>query len=235
MVVEHVLGQAHQRAVDVVDLGRPLLEHGVAEHPDGVGRHGVKGSVGRGGWHDPRAVLRRRARGGRPAGARCALTLPDLDRGADRPTAACSAATGSTPAPAACCWRRRRRRRTGDLLDLGCGYGPDRRHPGPPRARGHGLGRRRQRAGGGPVRRRTPRRLGSTNVRALVAADPGRGRRRAARRRPLRRHLVEPAHPHRQGRPARAAAPAGWPGSPRTAAPTWWCRSTSAPTRWPRG
>ena len=41
--LEHVVGQADERAVDVVDLGGPLLQHRVAEDPDGVGSHGRQG------------------------------------------------------------------------------------------------------------------------------------------------------------------------------------------------
>ncbi len=115
------------------------------------------------------------------------------------------------------------RRPPARCVDLGCGYGADRLHPGPPRARRDGVGRRRERAGpptsAGQRRRLRPRQR------------PGRGARGRARRPGRRPALVEPADPHRQGRPARPPRSPGSAGWPRPAAPCSWCRSTSAATR----
>ena len=55
--------------------------------------------------------------------ATVAWSLPDGVVHAARPTAACSATAGSTPARRCCCGRRRRSPTAGVLLDLGCGTG----------------------------------------------------------------------------------------------------------------
>ena len=117
----------------------------------------------------------------------------------------------------------------GDLLDLGCGYGPiacvlAARSPGATvwavdvNERALGLCARNAAA------------AGLANVRCVTPDDPAVPAR-------LRRDLVQPAGPDRQGGPARAAAAAGSPGWRPAARRTWWWGATSAPTRctagWP--
>ena len=126
------------------------------------------------------------------------------------PTAACSRPTGSTRARSTSCSTGRRRPRPGTFVDLGCGYGPiacalARRSPG-----GHGVGRRRERAG--------PRAVPGQRRAARARQRPRRHRRRRAGRPGRRRAVVEPADPHRQGRAARAARRRGSAGSRPTGA-----------------
>ena len=87
----------------------------------------------------------------------------------------------------------------GQFLDLGCGYGVDRAGDRPGRAARDRDGRRRQRAGAAAGQRERPRARPGRAVRRLPAG-PG------ADRLHLRRDLVEPADPDRQGGAARAAA-----------------------------
>ena len=139
----------------------------------------------------------------RPATS-CGSTCPTC-RSRCAPTGACSPPSRVDPAPSSCCSRRRAPPATGDLLDLGCGYGPI----------ALTLARRAPDATVWAVdvneraldlrARPTPAAAGLANVRAADA-------RRGARRRALRRALVEPADPDRQARPPRAARHAGSPG-----------------------
>ena len=111
----------------------------------------------------------------------------------------------------------------GTLVDLGCGYGPI----------ACALARRSPAATVWAVDvneraldlcRANAERLGLANVRGRPGGRGGGG---SGRRRPV----VEPTHPHRQGRPARRCSAPGWAGWRPPGAPSWSCRSTSGPTR----
>ncbi len=101
--------------------------------------------------------------------------------------------------------------------------GADRADPRAGSPGGDRVGGGRQPACPGPAaaHRRRPR------------ADEPAGRRagRGPRRRDVRGHLVQPAHPGGQGRPARDARRAGSGGSSRTARRGSWCSAPSGRTR----
>ena len=210
-----------------VTSGASGLQDRVAEDPDLVRRGGARHSAARlsatpalSSIGERRAVLR-------PSSRRRARRRRTVDAGPPRPHRGAGHRPGRVR-------RRARRSRhplllqeapppppTGDLLDLGCGYGPialtlARRAP-----RRHGVGRRRQRAGPRPVRRQR-RRATASPTSACVAPDA------VPDRCCVRNHLVQSADPHRQGPAARAAAAlAGPPGARRRRPP----RRAEAPGR----
>jgi 16S rRNA (guanine1207-N2)-methyltransferase len=139
----HILGQARYSAVDLGDLFGPPLEHGVAKCPDPVGSHlatlygeavsvpGVPGRGGSAGYKEPGHYAHPRMADHYFAAAPSApsrpitveLRLPDTQMSlvADRGVFSSGHIDPGTlvllreppPPPPA-----------GDLLDLGCGYGP---------------------------------------------------------------------------------------------------------------
>ena len=137
---------------------------------------------------DPSVAFRGRRRSGDVWGHQLALTSR---------VRACSPRAGSTSAPRCCSARPSRRPPSAARPRLR--LRADRAGPGGRGARVGGAGRRRQRAGGAAGQRE--RRVARPG-RALLGGHPGPG----AGRRALRRDLVEPADPGRQGGPARAAA-----------------------------
>ena len=214
-------------------MSAALLEHGVAEDADLVGGHDAvrlptlpavawqagdavrveTPSSGSGGDHyftaSPRPL-------GPPHGA---LVLPDLtltlatDRGV-------FSADGIDPGTKLLLLRPHRRPPTGELLDLGCGYGPIALTLAAVAGR-DGVGGRRERAGPGAVRRQR-----------AAHGTPQRPRRRARTTCP-----TTCASP-RSGRTRRSASASR---APRTAArwlarldagaqASWSCTATSAPT-----
>ncbi len=120
--VEHGLDQARQITVDVGNLAGPLLEHRVADDPDVEGAHRDQGSGAGsvaampGHYFDAQPEARSRP-------TTVTLTLPDMtvplttDRGV-------FAADGVDPATRYLLAEGPTPPQTGDLLDLGCGYGP---------------------------------------------------------------------------------------------------------------
>ena len=123
------------------------------------------------------------------------------------PPRASSPRAGSTPVPPCCCARRRCPvPGAGSSWTSGCGYGPIAVVLAASSAGGHGLRRRRQRAG--PRAGRGERRAAGRGR----PGGPGHSRRGTGRG-ALRRDLEQPAHPGRQGAaardPAALAAPAG--------------------------
>ena len=178
-----------------------------------------------------RSVLRRRRRGvaSRPPAA-CSLALPDLAARrstTDRGVFSADRVDPGTKLPAA--RRAARRRRGDDAARPRLRLRPDRRAPWP---------------GGRPTRTVWAVDVNERARRPVRAPTPtAAGRRRPGARSPtpddvpadvaVRRHLVEPADPHRQGRAARAARRLARPAAPRRRRPTSSCRSTSAPTRSP--
>ena len=233
---DHLVGQAHELAVDVGDIGRPGLEDRIAEDPDLVRRGGARHSAARlSATRRPYPRYRERRGSTSPSSRRRASAQPHGRPRPPRPHAGARHRPGRVrrrphrPRHATCCCRRRRHRRPpGDLLDLGCGYGPialtmARRAP-----RRHGVGRRRQRAGAGCCAPRTPRQHGLTNVRCVTPdAVPD----------DVAFATIWSNPPIRIGKAPLHELLLRWLGAPvaRRRAPTSSCRSTSAPTRWRRG
>ena len=193
----------------------------------------VKGSVGRclparRGRHDPGPVLRAvtpAARRGPTSGA-ADPARPRPSR--SRPSRGVLGRRDRPGHQASCC-STLRRHRTGatDLLDLGCGYGPIAVDAGPPGPRRHGVGRRRQRAG----RRPAPAQRGAAGLDQRARRCR---RERLPDRRRVRRHLQQPARSGSARPPCTTCCSRWLPRLGPAATPTSSCRSTSAPTRWPR-
>ena len=128
----------------------------------------------------------------------------------------------------------------GDVLDLGCGYGPiavalARRAPGARvwaldvNERAVALCAENAVANGADTVRPVVVDEGGAPLAGApddVAALPDGA---------VRGHLVEPADPHRQGRPAPAPHHLARPAGPRGRRRGWSCNATSAPTPWRRG
>ena len=156
---------------------------------------------------------------GLPRRAPAAARPPGRPRGRGRDRRRHLLARPRRPRARACCSTTSPRRRpTGDLLDLGCGWGPVALTLALESPAAHGLGGRRQRARARPRRGATPSGSASTNVRAVRPDEVPDDVR-------VRRDLVQPADPRRQGGAARDAAAAGSP--PRAAA----ARRTSSSAR----
>ena len=146
--LDHVVDQAGQAAVDVGDLGGALGQHRVAEDA-GSGRqprHHGTGSVwspmSPGHYFDADPAVPSRP-------AEVELSLPDF-RARLPSTGACSRPAAVDPGTVELLRASPAPPGTGDLLDLGCGYGPiacTLAHRAPGR---RGVGRRRQRPGPRP-------------------------------------------------------------------------------------
>ena len=148
-------------------------------------------------------------------------------RGRCRPPPASSAPTALTREPPSCWPRLPPRPRTGNLLDIGCGWGPIALTMALRAPHAQRLRRGRQRAlHRTDERERRPARAGQRRGQHPGRRGPGR---------PLRHHLVQPAHPDRQGRTPLAPARCGCRGWPRAVPPGWWCRRTWARIRFSAG
>ena len=215
--LEHLVGQAHQLAVDVDDLGRRGLQHGVAKTRISRARRSRYRPHAGGPW-----VSSTSPPGPRPDGPGTAGAAPRPRPAGHR--SRCSPATASTRGRTRCCAGRAVRARQA-RCSTSAAARAHRRRAGPAQP-----GRRRVWAVDVNERardlcaRNAPR-SGATNVRIAAPDDVPAD---------VLGHLEQPAHPHRQGRPPRPAA-ARWTASSPAGPRTSWSTSTWAPTRWPAG
>ncbi len=172
MTCDHLVGQAHELAVDVGDVGRLRLEDGVAEDADLVRGGGARHSAARLPWRwpYPRPVSAGQYFTEEPAVGSSRrtlmLNLPDLAVPL-WPTAACSPATAWIRARTTCCWRcpLRRRPATCSTSAAGTGRSPSRWPAG---RRAPRCGRSTSTSGPWPCARRTPPPIGLPNVRCVA-------------------------------------------------------------------